>query len=277
MPQRSGSPTPSPICEVAATVTRLNSLTWGDDPRQLLLLHGLGASAQGWWRVGPELAARGWSVTAPDFRGHGASPDAERYALADHAADVLALRDRWDAVLGHSMGGAVAVISQTQSPHWAGRLVLQEPAIVIPGPPEDTINWLLEDHRRPLTPAQLAIHYPGWQERDCEAKAAAVRRTGPDVITATILDSWPWNVFDQLCSVTVPTAILGSDPMAGGIFPVALGRWLAETSASIDYTTIPRASHSAHRDGAVFEDYIAAVVMALDGAPTLPAVMKEDS
>src|SRR5262249_6452144 len=52
---------------------------------------------------------------APDLRGHGRSPRAASYALDEHAADVAALVKRLApraakiAVLGHSMGGAIAL------------------------------------------------------------------------------------------------------------------------------------------------------------------------
>ena len=48
---------------------------------------------------------------APDLRGHGASAHARDYSLAEHAADIAELVDGTDEiiVLGHSMGGAVAL------------------------------------------------------------------------------------------------------------------------------------------------------------------------
>ena len=82
--------------------------------RPLLLVHGFTG-----WKVDFEdhldaFAAAGWWVVAPDLRGHGASgqpTDEAAYALAEYAADLLALVDRlgWDrfAVLGHSMGGMI--------------------------------------------------------------------------------------------------------------------------------------------------------------------------
>lgn len=79
----------------------------------LLLLHGLGANAAVWERLRPLLAAR-WKGRwlAPDLRGHGRSPPAEHYSLGAHAADVAALLDPGEevVVLGHSMGGAVAMV-----------------------------------------------------------------------------------------------------------------------------------------------------------------------
>ncbi|MGH6871484.1 MAG: alpha/beta fold hydrolase [Rhizomicrobium sp.] len=81
----------------------------GEGPRLLVLLHGLGATRAVWRGL---LAAGRWNGRwlAPDLRGHGASPHGATYQLADHAADVAALVDGTDVtVVGHSMGGAVAL------------------------------------------------------------------------------------------------------------------------------------------------------------------------
>lgn len=85
----------------------------GDGERLLVLLHGLGAT-RAVWR--PMLDAARWqgSWLAPDLRGHGASPHAAGYALGQHAADVGELVQatgdwREVVVVGHSMGGAVAL------------------------------------------------------------------------------------------------------------------------------------------------------------------------
>lgn len=81
----------------------------------LLLLHGFTGAKEDFADWIDPFAARGWTVVAPDHRGHGAS-DApgheDDYSIEILAADALALVDElgWDrfALLGHSMGGMVA-------------------------------------------------------------------------------------------------------------------------------------------------------------------------
>lgn len=81
--------------------------TGGEGGGLLVLLHGLGATRKVWGGL-TVLTATRW--IAPDLRGHGASPHAESYSLADHAADVAALIDGTNVtILGHSMGGAIAL------------------------------------------------------------------------------------------------------------------------------------------------------------------------
>jgi pimeloyl-ACP methyl ester carboxylesterase len=78
----------------------------------LLLLHGLGANATVWEGLRPFLAAR-WPGRwlAPDLRGHGRSAHCAPYGFGTHAADVAGLFEQGEevVVLGHSMGGAVAM------------------------------------------------------------------------------------------------------------------------------------------------------------------------
>lgn len=90
---------------------RLDSDRGGSGDRLLVLLHGLGATRHVWQEM---LARNRWdgSWIAPDLRGHGASPHASSYALGLHAADVAeTVAGAWReiVVLGHSMGGAVAL------------------------------------------------------------------------------------------------------------------------------------------------------------------------
>lgn len=85
----------------------------GSGDRLLVLLHGLGATRHVWQRM---LAGGRWKGRwiAPDLRGHGASARALSYGLGLHASDVAELvltsgAYRELVVVGHSMGGAVAL------------------------------------------------------------------------------------------------------------------------------------------------------------------------
>ncbi|HUG75116.1 MAG TPA: alpha/beta fold hydrolase [Acidimicrobiia bacterium] len=251
------------------TPPTLPTLTWGSGDRRMLLLHGISASAAGWWRLGADLADLGWEVTAPDLRGHGDAPKAKNYSIREHATDVLALGSRWDAVLGHSMGGAIAVLAASKAPGWTKRLVLQDPALVAREPVEATIDWLLDPYRRPLTSGQMALDHPHWHPSDCETRATALRRAGPDLITSTIKDSSPWNVIEETAALTVPTTIIGSDPACGGIMARTIAGWLADTNPLLNYVLLPGAEHSVHRDDRLYPEYFRIVREALDGMPTL--------
>ena len=83
----------------------------------LVLLHGIGGNAAVWRRMLP-LVERRWPGRwlAADLRGHGRSAHAPPYGYAVFAADVANLlggRDEEAVLLGHSMGGVVAMALAT--------------------------------------------------------------------------------------------------------------------------------------------------------------------
>ncbi len=94
----------------------------------VLLIHGLGGSRRTWREVVGSLAA-GHTVIAPDLPGHGESDaPAGDYSLGAHAT---ALRDLLvglghsrATVVGHSLGGGIALQFAHQFPDRIDRLVL---------------------------------------------------------------------------------------------------------------------------------------------------------
>jgi pimeloyl-ACP methyl ester carboxylesterase len=99
----------------------------GDGP-PLLLIHGLSDSSATWAPVIPLLAER-HLVIAPDLLGHGASdkPRAD-YAVAAYACGMRDLLSVLDidrvTVVGHSLGGGIAMQFAYQFPERCERLVL---------------------------------------------------------------------------------------------------------------------------------------------------------
>ncbi|MFF3014559.1 alpha/beta fold hydrolase [Streptomyces sp. NPDC057939] len=100
-----------------------------EDGDPLLLLHALGGSAADWGPVRDALA-RERRVYALDLRGHGRSGWTPEYSLELMRDDVLGFLDALalEAVdlVGHSMGGAVAVLVAQEQPWRVIRLVLEE-------------------------------------------------------------------------------------------------------------------------------------------------------
>jgi len=94
----------------------------------LLLIHGIAGSLENWQAV-IEPLARGNTVVAPDLPGHGRSaPGAGDYSLGALAAalrDLLvALGHEHATLVGHSLGGGVAMQFAYQFPELTERLVL---------------------------------------------------------------------------------------------------------------------------------------------------------
>jgi pimeloyl-ACP methyl ester carboxylesterase len=101
--------------------------TAGQGPA-LLLLHGVTNSSQTWERVAPPLSER-FTLIAPDLLGHGASASPRGdYSLGAHATGVrdmlTALGHDRVTVVGHSLGGGIAMQFAYQFPERCERLVL---------------------------------------------------------------------------------------------------------------------------------------------------------
>jgi pimeloyl-ACP methyl ester carboxylesterase len=92
----------------------IHFLEWGDAGRPgLVLVHG-GAAHAHWWSFLAPLLADAWHPVALDLSGHGDSGRRESYSLEAWADEVRAVAGRAafpgpPVVVGHSMGGLVAV------------------------------------------------------------------------------------------------------------------------------------------------------------------------
>jgi len=92
-----------------------------NDQPVMLLLHGYCGSSSYWKEVLPRLDMCG-KIIVPDLRGHGAStaPRQDVYDMNDYADDIAMLLDelgeRQAIVLGHSLGGYVALACAERHP-----------------------------------------------------------------------------------------------------------------------------------------------------------------
>jgi pimeloyl-ACP methyl ester carboxylesterase len=94
----------------------------------IVLIHGITSSSDTWMRVMPYLTRR-FTVIAPDLFGHGesAKPKGD-YSLGAHACSIrdllLALGHDRASIVGHSLGGGIAMQFSYQFPERCERLVL---------------------------------------------------------------------------------------------------------------------------------------------------------
>lgn len=95
----------------------------------LVVLHGMLGSARNWQTAGRDLANR-FHVFALDLRNHGGSPHAATMTYAEMMADVIEWLDvqgiQKAAVLGHSMGGKVAMLLAARYPERVARLIVTD-------------------------------------------------------------------------------------------------------------------------------------------------------
>ena len=237
---------------------RMGYREWGPPgaTAAVVLIHGITSSSLSWVRVAPALADR-LRVVAVDLKGHGDSgrPSAG-YQFADQAREVdrlcQALGLTRPVVIGHSWGGAVALILAT-STSGVRRLVLEDPAIgQRDGDPAERIR------RRDgyaasvgLSPQAAAAQVrasvpPGWTEADVVGKIDAVVKASPDAVRA-VFDSNPaWALHDLLPRLACPTLLLRA-PLANGGIVDDEAVSLAESNPNVRVVTVPNADHNIHR------------------------------
>jgi lipase len=108
---------------------------WGDEgaPR-VVCLHGVTSHGRHFTGLGERLAGR-HRVLALDLLGHGDSPWEPPWRVRDQVDAVLAtVGEEPAAYVGHSFGGRVAFELAARLPAAVERLVLLDPALLIPPP-----------------------------------------------------------------------------------------------------------------------------------------------
>jgi pimeloyl-ACP methyl ester carboxylesterase len=123
--------------------TRIALFAGGDGPKPpILLIHGTASDHRTWRVVAPELAKerRVWAI---DRRGRGASGDAPDYAAERELEDIAAVAGWVEteeempvAVVGHSLGGRLALAASHHADHAIWSVVTYESALLPGDAPE---------------------------------------------------------------------------------------------------------------------------------------------
>lgn len=116
--------------------------------RSLLAIHGVTSSHLAWQFLADALVPRGFTIWAPDLRGRGDSHAVGApYGMATHAADLVAMLDAAGVdstdVVGHSMGGFVAVALQHLYPQRVSRLSLLDGGVPLTLPPGFAVEQVM--------------------------------------------------------------------------------------------------------------------------------------
>jgi pimeloyl-ACP methyl ester carboxylesterase len=189
---------------LVANGLRHHVLEWdGGGQTTLLCLHGFLDFAWAFHRVGPLLASAGYHVVAPDLRGHGRTERVGAggyYHFMDYVLDVADLADAVArerlALVGHSMGGGIALYFSGVFPDRVWRAVVMEggrlPETPLEAAPHRVVEWI-QGVRRARTHGPRV--YPS-----LEAAAARIRE------------------HDRFCSEEEARflAARGTDQVAGG-------------------------------------------------------------
>jgi pimeloyl-ACP methyl ester carboxylesterase len=152
---------------------KLNFKKIGSGP-PLVILHGLFGSADNWYSISRELDKE-FTMYLVDQRNHGDSPHSDEWNYEVMAADLLELLDEegLDKVflMGHSMGGKVAMTFAVNNPERVARLIVADISpryypvhheVILDG--LQAIN-LTEIQSRKEADDALAVHIPDFGTR----------------------------------------------------------------------------------------------------------------
>lgn len=204
------------------------------------------------WRLGDALAQAGWQATAVDLRGHGDAPRSLDYSVGAYGADLAVTLPQgggaWDAVIGHSLGGASSTVAAAAAPEWTRRLVLIDPAIHVDGRDAAIVR---RSQERAFADTRLEVvqqEHPHWHPQDQELKVDAVLRASAWAVEQTSVQNQPWDVRAEAARLTVPTHVIGADPAVYSIFTGDLADEVLAANPLITLSVVEGAGHSLHRD-----------------------------
>ncbi len=110
----------------------------------VLILHGLFGFSDNWQTIAKGLAEE-YLVVTPDLRNHGRSPHVPTHSYPEMAEDLrLFMEEKWmfhAAVVGHSMGGKVAMQLALTHPDMVEKLVVVD---MEPGPADDNHSDIID-------------------------------------------------------------------------------------------------------------------------------------
>ncbi|MFI6293294.1 alpha/beta fold hydrolase [Nonomuraea sp. NPDC050790] len=225
---------------------RLHTREWGTGDRVALLIHGIMADSRCWWRVGPELAGRGYRVVAVDLPGHGASPRAVHYTPELLAASVLeSVPARPALAIGHSLGGlTLGVAVERLMP---GRAVYSDPAFRLPVLEGGVPMTDLMAQAANATAEEIAAVHPGFSAEEVAAEVEMLkewdRETALSLSGIAGADLTPAAVVPSLVQVADPSFLVSpefQEELVGKGFEVRV---------------VKGAEHTIHRH--LFEDFLA--------------------
>lgn len=219
------------VVRVAGADVRYQAAGQGEP---VVLVHGLSGSTRWWARTVPALAEQYtvYLVDLPGFGGHRRFP--QRLRFSDFASWLLQWLDALHLdrirLIGHSMGGALAIQVSAQRPDAIQQLVLAAPAAL----PSDRVT--LRSYLRPL-----AMAIPATSPAFLPILAYDALRAGPRTLWRISRDLLTLDTADELARVTAPTLLIWGQ--RDTLVPPAAGPLLRHALPHAELQVIEGAGH----------------------------------
>lgn len=98
--------------------------------KPLLIIHGFIGMSDNWKSFGSLYTAEGFQVHMVDLRNHGKSPHSDEFSYTVMSNDILEYCQHYDltnvSIIGHSMGGKVAMLFATTYPEMVEKLIVAD-------------------------------------------------------------------------------------------------------------------------------------------------------
>lgn len=231
----------------------------------LVFLHGLTDSGSGW----PGAVAHwggDYAIVTVDARGHGESPRFTREQLDQHPGDVMVedaihlLEQLGEApvVIGHSLGGAVALTTAVRRPDLVRAVVLEDPAPLAPDEKqhdpargEEHLAGVKESIAAGDEAELLEVRrtkHPDWAEDELRATGRAEQQMDTDYLAhGDFKPSTPWpELFEELI---VPVLVVTGGAMDEVCIDDELEKGIADLgNPNVTVTRVEGAGHCIRRD-----------------------------
>ncbi len=214
----------------------------GQGQPALLFIHGAGGDHTIWGEQLRDLA-KDFSAAALDLNGHGRSPAREGEGLQTYVEDVLAVLQTLSeptVVIGHSMGGAIALLVALQRPEnlvglgliGTGARLKVHPQILelcqtdFEGAVELVVSWAFADQADPAL---------------TDKAREQMRRTGQDALYRDFASCNTFDIKDRLSEIAVPALVLcGNEDK---LTPVKYSAYLQQNMPNAQLKIIEGAGH----------------------------------
>lgn len=225
-----------------------------------VLLHGSGGDRRVWLGVGSRLEG----ALAVDLPGRGTGVAlATAVAIAGALAPALAEVEPPRALVGHSLGGAVALELALRHPELVEGLVLIATGARLPVP-DHAVARARADHRAECE-RLIAGSFRDSGGRAARRALEAVVTLGPDLLAADYAACRSHDVRERLRDVRVPALVIsGADDR---MTPVWMGEELARGLPRAQMAVVPGARHMVMEDAGTVGLLVAAYLARLELTP----------